>query len=291
MPVMPAEKYTFLHGFAGGMCFIRKFQIAFWKEVAGGMAFLKNLFGGRSISDAEQARRQGTRYISAKSVAEMSEEEKREYWRHSRELPDMEERMRRMTELADAGFISAYTTIFDTLFARAETANSKVPLEQLEYWAGRAAKAGHINGHFYLGLVYETPEYLQRDYETYMAKSLQEYLLAMEMENENAPQRLERLWNHEFTSSQYSAEESRQAQAFFREQMKAWLEPELKRLREQDDEEACCAFGQMYLYGILYEQDLAKARHYFKRLADAGREFGTRMLANPLFDEEDEDEE
>ena len=155
--------------------------------------------------------------------------------------------MRRMTELADAGFISAYTTIFDTLFARAETANSKVPLEQLEYWAGRAAKAGHINGHFYLGLVYETPEYLQRDYETYMAKSLQEYLLAMEMENENAPQRLERLWNHEFTSSQYSAEESRQAQAFFREQMKAWLEPELKRLREQDDEEACCAFGQMYL--------------------------------------------
>ena len=93
----------------------------------------------------------------------MSEKEKREYWRHSRELPDMEERMRRMTELADAGFISAYTTIFDTLFARAETANSKVPLEQLEYWAGRAAKAGHINGHFYLGLVYETPEYLQKD--------------------------------------------------------------------------------------------------------------------------------
>lgn len=255
------------------------------------MALFKNLFRSKPISEEEQARRQGTRYIPAKSVAEMSEEEKRKYWWHIRDLPDMEERMRRMTELADAGFISAYTTIIDTLFAYAKATNSKVPLAQLEHWAERAAKAGHIDGHLYLGLVYETPEYLQRDYETYMSKSLQEYLLAMEVENENAARRLEKLWNQEFSGSEYSAEEYRQARISFRDQMKTWLEPELKRLREQDDEKTCCAFGQMYLYGILYEQNLAKARHYFQRLADAGREFGNRMLANPLFDEEDEDEE
>lgn len=255
------------------------------------MGLLKKLFGDKTISEEEQIRRQGARYTPAKSVVEMSEGEKREYWWHARELPDREERMHCMTELADAGFVSAYTTIFDTLFESGEAANSKVPLDQLEYWAQRAIKVGHINGHFYLGFVYETPEYLLSNYETYMPKVLHEYMLAMGMENENATRRLERIWNHEFVSSQYSAEEIMQMQELYREEIQDWLKPELKRLQEQDDEETCCALGQMYFYGILYEQDLEKARYYFKRLADGGRKFGYRMLANPLFDEEDEDEE
>ena len=129
-----------------------------------------------------------------------------------------------------------------------------------------------------------------RDFETYMEKSLREYLLAMEKESEPAAQRLLFHWNREFNSSQYTEEEKAVAQANYRDMIEDYLAPEIERLKEQDDEKACCALGQMYFYGIIFEQNLLKAREYFQRLADAGYSFGQRMLTNPLFDEDDEDE-
>ena len=123
-----------------------------------------------------------------------------------------------------------------------------------------------------------------------MEKSLREYLLAMEKESEPAAQRLLFHWNREFNSSQYTEEEKAVAQANYRDMIEDYLAPEIERLKEQDDEKACCALGQMYFYGIIFEQNLLKAREYFQRLADAGYSFGQRMLTNPLFDADDEDE-
>lgn len=128
----------------------------------------------------------------------MSGDEQRQYWFQSRDLTDLDERLQCMEELVDAGFVSAYTTLIDTLFERADENNEKVPLDRLEYWDRRAADSGNICGHYYLGLVYETPEYLQKDFETYMGKSLWEYLLAMEKESDPAVQRLLFHWNREF---------------------------------------------------------------------------------------------
>lgn len=144
---------------------------------------------------------------------------------------------------------------------------------------------------YYLGLVYETPEYLEKDFETYMEKSLWEYLPAMELGNEAAAQRLLFHWNREFNSPQYTEEETAAAQANYRDMIEDFLAPVIERLQETDDEKACCALGQMYFYGIVFEQNLVKAKGYFMRLADVGNRFGQKMLTNPLFDEDDEDEE
>lgn len=255
------------------------------------MGFLKNLFDSKPISEEEQARRMGKKYVPEKPVKEMTHEEQLRYWSRFREMTDLDERLHRMEELADAGFVSAYTTLIDTLFERADVNNEKVPLDQLEYWAKRAADSGNICGHYYLGLVYETPEYQNKDMDTYMGKAFQEYLLAMENENQAAAQRLLHHWRPDLSGSEYSAEEQSAIQTYFRTLIEESLKSELDRLQAADDEKACCALGQMYFYGIVFEQDIAKAKGYFKRLADSGNRFGQNMLTNPLFDEDDEDEE
>ena len=50
------------------------------------------------------------------------------------------------------------------------------------------------------------------------------------------------------------------------------------------------ALGLLHFYGIYFEQSLDKAKEYFVRLNEMGSALARRMLANPLF-EEDEDEE
>ena len=58
------------------------------------MGFFKKLFQGQQISEEEQVRRMGSRCVSQKSVKEMSGDEQRQYWFQSRDLPDLDERLR-----------------------------------------------------------------------------------------------------------------------------------------------------------------------------------------------------
>lgn len=51
------------------------------------------------------------------------------------------------------------------------------------------------------------------------------------------------------------------------------------------------AFGLLYYYGIYFEQDLDKAKEYFVKLDEIGNSLGRRMLANPVLEDDEDDEE
>ena len=117
-----------------------------------------------------------------------------------------------------------------------------------------------------------------------------EYLLAIEGGSESAVRLLQDYWNKEFHVQEYSEEENAEITAAFHESIRDAIRPEIERLSGESSREALTALGLLHFYGIYFEQSLDKAKEYFVRLNEMGSALARRMLANPLF-EEDEDEE
>ena len=256
------------------------------------MGFFEKLFQGQQISEEEQRRRMGGNASlretadRQKPVREMSEEEKLHYWARGREISDIRERMKRMEELAEAGFDAAYVSLIDGYFDLAEETHTEIAFDKVEYWARKAAQAGLPAGHTHLGMLYASPKYGEVDLENAAA----EYLLAIEGGDESAVRLLGDFWNHEIHIPDRSEEENAEYTAAFRQMLTETLEPEIERLRAENGEKTFVAFGLLYYYGIYFEQDLDKAKEYFIKLDEIGNSLGRRMLANPVL-EDDEDYE
>ena len=93
------------------------------------MGLLKSLFKSRTapeekLSDedrrrmGERARRQGD--TKEQPAGEMSEEEKLSYWGRLCEMNDLEERLRRLEELAESGFDAAWLSMIEAYFAQSD---------------------------------------------------------------------------------------------------------------------------------------------------------------------------
>lgn len=76
----------------------------------------------------------------------------------------------------------------------------------------------------------------------------------------------------------------------FEQAMGAELKKVVPRLAERKDAAACYALGQMYVYGVGVEQDYIAAKQLFESGAANGHQPSEKMLTNPIFDEDDEEE-
>lgn len=262
------------------------------------MGLLKNLFKGKAAPEDrltdEDRRRMGERArrqdgAGEKPVSQMTEDEKLDYWWRVCELPDLNERLRHLEALAESGFDTAWLSMIEAYFAQSKAQGTELPFEKMEYCARKAADADLPEGHKHLGMILGSPLYGELDTEG----AAREYLLAIEGGSESAAEFLLDYWNREFHLEQYTPEENRQLTAGFHEIIREAIRPEIERLSgESGSKKALTAFGLLYFYGIYFEQSLDKAREYFMRLDEMGSSLAHRMLANPVFEfEEDEDDE
>lgn len=76
----------------------------------------------------------------------------------------------------------------------------------------------------------------------------------------------------------------------FEQAMGEELKKVVSRLAEREDGAACYALGQMYVYGVGVKQDYITAKQFFENGAAKGHQASEKMLANPIFDEDDEEE-
>ena len=260
------------------------------------MGLLKSLFKSRTapeekLSDedrrrmGERARRQGE--TKEKPAGEMSEEEKLSYWGRLCEMNDLEERLRRLEELAESGFDAAWLSMIEAYFAQSDARGMEPPFERLEYCARKAADAGLAEGHTHLGMLCGSPLYGELDPEG----AAREYLLAMEGGSESAARLLLDYWNREFHVESYTPEENRELTAAFHESIREAIRPEIERLSGGSGREALTAFGLLHFYGIYFEQSLDRAKEYFVKLNGMGSPLARRMLANLVFEDDDSDED
>lgn len=250
------------------------------------MGFLKKLFAGKEISAEEQMRRMGNtapKKETGKPVAEMTEDEKLDYWARARELTDLHEKKRRMEELANVGYDVAYLEMHDVCLRLADPDN--LPFDTLEYWARKAADAKLPGGYMDLGMIYSSP----KKEDASLSKAVPEYLKAMEYGEELAAERIKPYWDYE--NSSIGEEESARKREILRCIISEAMDPEIEKLKAEESVERYSAFGILYYYGIYFEQDLNAAKACFVKLADMGVYLGRRMLENSVFaDDEDEDE-
>ena len=118
-----------------------------------------------------------------------------------------------------------------------------------------------------------------------------EYLLAMEGGSESAARLLLDYWNREFHVESYTPEENRELTAAFHESIREAIRPEIERLSGGSGREALTALGLLYFYGIYFEQSLDRAKEYFVKLNGMGSPLARRMLENPVFEDDDSDED
>ena len=257
------------------------------------MGLLKKLFQSKSIPEealsAEDRRRMGERAsrMEEKPVSEMSEDEKLNYWGRLCEMEDLDERLRRLEDLAESGFDAAWLSMVETYHDRAGRRGTELPFERMEYCARKAADAGIPDGHTHLGMLCGSPLYGELDPEG----AAREYLLAMEGGSESAARLLLDYWNREFHVESYTPEENRGLTAAFHESIREAIRPEIERLSGGSGREALTAFGLLYFYGIYFEQSLDRAKEYFVKLNGMGSPLARRMLANPVFEDDDSDED
>ena len=259
------------------------------------MGLLKNLFKSRpapeeKLSEEDRLRMGGRARsqegMEEKPAGEMSEDEKLSYWGRLCELNDLEERLRRLEELAESGFDAALLSMIEAYFAQSDARGTEPPFERLEYCARKAADAGLAEGHTHLGMLCGSPLYGELDPEG----AAREYLLAIEGGSESAARLLLDYWNREFHVERYTLEENRELTAVFHESIREAIRPEIERLSGGSSREALTAFGLLYFYGIYFEQSLDRAKEYFVKLNGMGSALARRMLANPVFEDDDEDD-
>ena len=194
---------------------------------------------------------------------------------------------RRLEELAESGFDAAWLSMIEAYFAQSDARGMEPPFERLEYCARKAADAGLAEGHTHLGMLCGSPLYGELDPEG----AAREYLLAMEGGSESAARLLLDYWNREFRVESYTPEENRELTAAFHESIREAIRPEIERLSGGSGREALTAFGLLHFYGIYFEQSLDRAKEYFVKLNGMGSPLARRMLENPVFEDDDSDED
>lgn len=258
------------------------------------MGVMKNLWRGKRAApeeafSAEDRRRMGERgqRQEEKPVSEMSEDEKLSCWARLCEMDDLDERLRQLRELAESGFGVAWLTMVETYHVQAGKQGTELPFEKLEYCSRKAAEAGIPDGHTHLGMLCGSPLYGELDPEG----AAREYLLAIEGGSESAVRLLLDYWNKEFHVQGYSEEENAAITVTFHESIREAIRPEIERLSDENSREALTALGLLYFYGIYFPQSLSRAKEYFVRLNEMGSSLARRMLANPVFEDDEDDED
>lgn len=227
------------------------------------MGFLKNLFA---------------------SKPNPQEEEPIDDWSAVSEIPDIHERMRRMEKLANAGDGVACICMHDDYLNLATEYHQEVQWDKLEYWAKKAIENDAPRGHLYLGMLYSSPNHPEPD----LAEGAAEFLLALEWGMETAGEQLQMFWNYH--NPKASEEECSEVREMFRDMIVEGMQPEMERLQADYTEKTYCAFGFLYYYGVYFEQDMEAAKECFKNLAAFGNSVGKRMLENPIFEDDEDDE-
>lgn len=244
------------------------------------MGFLKRLFGNKTTA-AVQAGTQEKRTVTENSVQTKTEEdeyyEKVLRWGRINDLPDVRERIRKMEELAYSGFDTAYLSLSDYYMELAEI-NNEVEWDKVNYWLEKACEADLPNGHFYMALTRRNPKNPHHDID----RAIEEFCIAAGQGVEGAVQEIVRYGTPDDESDPESVRIAESNKAVFAEEM----EPVVDELLKKEDAKSWDALGLLHFYGVCVEQDFDKAKEYFMK---AGNE---RMLKNPVFaDEDDEDED
>lgn len=236
---------------------------------------------GKEISAEEQLRRQGSasarhRQDSQKSVSAMTEDEKLDFWSRTEEIADPSERVKRMGELAENGYTVSYVSLANAYMDLGmQTGN--VQWNEIMCWLKKAAEAGIPSGYLFLGQVYRNKKNPEYD----LWESLDAFCVAAGMGQELACKTLVEFWN-------CMDEES---VPIFREDIINNLKPVVTRLQEENTILSNNVQGLLYYYGVYYEQDFAQAKHFFTQGKKLGSSLGIRMCSNPIFeDDEDEDD-
>ncbi|MDE7354357.1 MAG: hypothetical protein K2O06_15100 [Acetatifactor sp.] len=260
------------------------------------MGFLKKLFVGKEISAQEEARRNGTAAAKPPGFAwpdkpydQMSEQEKTALWAKIDDLEDIREKVSNLEKLADLGNGTACLSLFWAYIRLEQERNVPIDFPRLTKYLKQAADQDLPNGHYFLARVYLAPRNLHGDTDL----ATDEFCHAVACGVEQAAEEILACCSGDDPETAASVRhrfESRM-DAYVREAMGAEPgdDPECFQVLEAEPEKISPdrydMFGLLYFYGIYYPQDLGRAKEFFE-LAE-----NTVMLANPIFDEDDEEEE
>lgn len=223
-----------------------------------------------------------------KGVTEMSDDERIEYWGKVCEISDIEKRIHHMKELAEAGFGVACICICDG-YLELNAPSGVYPFAEVEFWAKKAIELEIPSGHLYLGRVYVRADYPEEnDFAEIFRKGAYEYLKAMEYGILDAAVELGKLWSYQNKNIDPSMSE--ELRDLYRDMIKEGIESEIELLKNKESEFTYAAYGLLYLYGIYFEQNYEAAKKNFVNLARMGNEFGKKMLENPIFLDDEEEE-
>lgn len=243
------------------------------------MGFLKRLFGNKTAAAVQESTQQKAA-VTENSVQTKTEEE--EYyekllrWGRIDDLPNVRERIRKMEELAYSGFDGAFLSLSEYYMELAEI-DGEVEWDKVNYWLEKACEADLPNGHFYMALTRRNPANPHQDID----RAIEEFCIAAGQGVEGAIQEIVRYGTPSDESDPECVRIAESNKAVFAEEM----EPVVEELLEKGDTKSWDALGLLYFYGVCVEQDFDKAKEYFVKAGDE------RMLKNPVFAEDDDEDE
>ena len=238
------------------------------------MGFLKRLFEKKATATVQLAVPQNNT-IQAKT-AEDEYNDKVLQWGRINDIPDVRERIRKMEEMAYSGFDVAYLSLSDYYMELADI-TGEIQWDKVNYWLEKACEADMPNGHFYMALSRSNSANPHCD----LDRAIEEFCIAASMGVEAAIQKIAWYCTPRDEADPKSVELAEAHIDLFAEE----LEPFVEELLEKGDKGSWNALGLMYFYGVYYERDFDKAKECFIKAENR------KMLENPVFEEDDEDED
>lgn len=235
------------------------------------MSFLKSLFGKKGASTDAKAQTP-VPPVTGNKYENMSDDDKLLAWGRMKDIPDPQERIRALRELAETGYGAA---CFSTAQAFMDMGieNGTVLWNRINYWLQKAIDGGIPMAHYYKAFTSMNKENPEYDVD----RGITEYCLAATKGIEPA---IQEIYDYCHASDPEVAEQNTE---IFQEE----LEPYVDELLQQENEIAWNTLGMFYFYGVYFERDYEKAKVYFTKAKNR------RMLTNPVFisDDDDDDDE
>ena len=233
------------------------------------MSFIKSIFGKKSTSTNAKTQAPNP-HTSGNKYENMSEDDKLLAWGRMKDIPDPQERIRALLELAESGYGAACFSIAQA-FMDMGIESGTVLWNRINYWLQKAIDGDIPMAHYYKAFTSMNKENPEYDVD----RGITEYCIAATKGIEPA---IQAIYDYCHASNPEVAEEN--TEIFLEE-----LKPYMDELLIKEDEVAWNTLGMFYFYGVYFDRDYDKAKFYFTKSGNR------RMLNNPIFVEDDEDED
>ena len=233
------------------------------------MSFIKSIFGKKSTSTNAKTQAANP-HTSGNKYESMSEDDKLLAWGRMKDIPDPQERIRALHELAESGYGAACFSIAQA-FMDMGIQSGTVLWNRINYWLQKAIDGDIPMAHYYKAFTSMNKENPEYDVD----RGITEYCIAATKGIEPA---IQAIYDYCHASDPEVAEEN--TEIFLEE-----LKPYMDELLIKEDEVAWNTLGLFYFYGVYFDRDYDKAKFYFTKSGNR------RMLNNPIFVEDDEDED